>query len=146
MSTHYAVVTVDEAYAARFPTFPTEYVTRIECSDPAACPGWEECRGGDHAGFDPDDEESAAYDQYEDVEIHGVLHEWKWGYGWTVPFAGCPVAANFDGDIYELPTPLRPGKWRLEDEWDGEDVYLTVVAEVGPDGSDLIGPKQEHAR
>lgn len=133
MSTHYASVTVDEDHAARFPDHETEYLTRIECSNPAACPGWQECRSGDHAGFDPDDERSPAFDEFEDVEIHGVLHDWRRGY-WTVPFKGCPVVANFDCDIYGLPSPLRPGRWRLEVDWDDEDVYLTVAA--GADGTE----------
>lgn len=103
----------------------------IECADPAHCAGWIECTG-DHTGYDPEDEESPAFDEWEDVEIHGVFHDWRRGYGWTVPYPGCVVAAEaveapdelwerVDGDYL-----LKPGRWVVDDDWDDTSCYLTV--------------------
>ena len=100
----------------------------IECSDPAACPGWVEC-GENHDGFDPHDEDSLAYDKYEDVTIHGVPHEWRYGYMWTVDYPGCPVQ-GFAIDLEppdELPRPLRPGRWEVDTDWDGDTCILTLT-------------------
>lgn len=106
----------------------------VECSDPAACPGWIEC-AKDHPGMDPDDEDSPAFDKHdEEVEIHGVMHTWIWGYNWTVPFVGCPVAEDRDHDIPDgIPTPLaRPGRYPVETEWDETDCTLMLI-EPTPD-------------
>lgn len=63
-----------------------EWSFDLECESGGNCGWWIECTE-DHTGYDPEDEESAAYDEWEGVEIHGVLHEWQWGYGWTGPIA-----------------------------------------------------------
>lgn len=134
MSRHILVVTPDEEYAARFPDARPYTRYRYECTVPGGCGGWEECCDpAGHEGFDPEDETSPAYDQHEDVEIHGVLHEWRWGYEWTVPFVGCVVKeGGYDPpeelyqrgeDGWELPV----GRWVVEDEWHDEECYMKLV-------------------
>ena len=91
-------------------------------------PGWIEC-DGDHTGFDPDDETSPAYDEWEGVMIHGVPHDWHLC-EWTVPYTGCPVtdfAREQDFDGIDL---SRPGRWLLDVDWDDDDCYMTVIREV----------------
>lgn len=141
MSKHYMVVHEDTGYLTRLEEMGREitdeiredaWTHSIECSDPSDCPGWQECPES-HAGMDPDEEDSPAYDQYEDVEIHGVLHDWKSEYGWTVPFEGCPVvecAAFWGNDVDGKYDPNRPGRYLLDVKWDDQSVYLTVVEEV----------------
>ena len=104
----------------------------IECLDGNGCSGWIEC-DGDHAGYDPEDEASPAFDCYEDVEIHGVPHDWQWDYAWTIPYEGCVVqGANVDRH-YRL--PLTPGSEAgiflqgcCEDSHGLSDTLLSVLA------------------
>ena len=110
----------------------------FECPGQPACSGWEECRDpAGHEGFDPEDEDSPAFDEYEDVEIHGVFHEWQWGYGWTVPFVGCVVDENGCDLPYELwdreQDRYKPGRWIVNDDWDDTDCTLILV---GPEGGE----------
>lgn len=138
MIEHYAVVRLDRNYLRRLARIrrvarkdvEDGYAAFIECSDPASCPGWIEC-DEDHSGFDPDDENSPAYDMYDDpVMIHGVEHEWRHGHGWTVEYEGCPVergCADLDTDAMDM---TRPGRYLLDEDWDDTDCYLTVVREV----------------
>ena len=128
MTRHWVTVTRDEDYIARFGDSPHDPAIKwaIECSDPAACPGWVECPEN-HTGYDPEDEESPAFDQYEDVMIHGVVHEWRTGYGWTVPFDGCPVRDGGGDDASDIAHEKGVGRWEVYDDWDDTDCYLTVV-------------------
>lgn len=60
-----------------------------------------------------------------EYEFHGVLHEWRAGYGWTVPYPGCVVA----GAVEDLPDGIDTGvdgTYPVEAEWDDEWCYLTV--------------------
>ena len=56
MSDHWLIVERDESYIEKFGEDPDhpERTYRIECSDPAACPGWIECFK-DHSGVSDDD-------------------------------------------------------------------------------------------
>lgn len=137
MSEHYAVVHLDREFLRRLAALrrvtredvQDAYMVTVECSDPAACPGWVEC-DGDHAGFDPDDETSPAYDEHEDVMIHGVLHGWQWGYGWTVDYSGCPVLGFADEQDFDGLDRTRPGRWLLDVDWEDDHCWMTVVREV----------------
>lgn len=138
MSRHVLVVEPDAEYAARFPDFAPEVRWRIECPDGNGCSGWIEC-DGNHEGFDPEDEDSPAYDEYEDVEIHGVLHAYQWGYGWTTPLpegqcvvGECQPGIDPPEDLWQrdeqtnnLRLPL--GRWVVEDEWDDTNCTLLLV-------------------
>ena len=132
MTEHYVEVYPDEDYLRRLSEIREvtdedreyAYSYRILCSDPEACPGWQECLE-DHTGYEPED-----IDEYEDVMIHGVLHtEYVYGYGWAVPYPGCPVV----GSDCELPDGIpvdRPGKYLVGVDWDDTVCYLDLIEEV----------------
>lgn len=112
-----------------------EYTCTVVCLNPAHCYGWEECTG-EHKGYDPDSPVSSAYDKFdEDVEIHGVLHEWKHGYGWCVRFDGCVVADHVDGGWTdsgdEIAREHGVGTYEVDDEWyDATDLTLLFVSRI----------------
>lgn len=129
---HTVVVEVDQAYAARFPELDTEYAWSLECSDPGACPGWVECTG-DHTGSDPEDDTSPAYEQWDDVAIHGLPHDYRYGHGWTVPDPGCPVVNNTSFGSTYLPDEVdmtRAGRWEVDPDWDDTECTLTLIREL----------------
>lgn len=102
----------------------------IHCLTPAKCEGWWEC-SGDHTGYDPDEKDSPAYDQTEDVMIHGVLHGYQHGFGWTVPYDGCIVAASdsIHEHVYEIGQQHGAGLHLVDTEWEDTDctlIYVTV--------------------
>lgn len=132
MSRHILVVEPDTAYAERFPDFPPETRWHIECPDGNGCSGWEEC-DGDHSSLTEDDQDEGY------ATAHGVEHEYRWGYGWTVPYEGCVVAGNDsteppdelwkrDEDSHNLRLPL--GRWVVDDDWD--ETHCTLIL-VGPE-------------
>lgn len=133
---HFVVVEVSQdclEHCRRAGGHPPEedvYGWRIECSDRASCAAWIEC-DGDHSGMDPAEEASPAYDQYEDVPIHGVPHEWRWSHGWTVAYAGC--AAEGHEGLMDPPDDValdRPGRWLVDIDWDDDECTLIPVKEV----------------
>lgn len=137
MTEHYLVVAPDPLYKSRIEELTEReieevddyFVAGIVCSDSAACPGWKECPE-DHTGYDPDDEDSPVYDEWEDVMIHGVLHtEYNTGYGWVVEYNGCPV----QGADWEVPDDIpmdRPGKYLVDDDWEETECWLYLVKEI----------------
>ena len=132
MTVHHVVVKVDRDHLARLAKYwpvtdEDAYTASVECSDPAACHGWIEC-DGDHDGYDVDDEDSPAFEQYDGFEIHGVWHDYN-SYGWVVDYPGCPVAGN--ADLYVDGIPMdREGRYEVEDYWDDTDCYLILVKEI----------------
>lgn len=107
------------------------YVWHIECSDPVACPGFQECRephkvGGVDADDGPwDAPEDAPWDGYDVFTFHGVPHEWHDGWGWTVPYRGCPVSGS-DLDLPDgVPTEVD-GTYPVLVEWDDDDCWITL--------------------
>lgn len=66
------------------------------------------------------------------MEIHGVLHEWRWGHGWTVPFEGCVVADNvhrgWSDDASDIAIEHGIGTHVVDDDWDDTDLRLTYVS------------------
>lgn len=131
---HQLEVYLDEDFLSRLADFrpvtaedrAEAYAWRIVCSDPEACPAWVECEK-DHAGYNPDDEDSVVFDCHEDeVLIHGVIHEWRWGYGWTVAYPGCPVAVA-DYDLPEGVSLDRPGFYPVDVDWDDDLCSVFLV-------------------
>ena len=111
-----------------------EYRWTVTCLNPNACNGWQECPE-DHNGYDPKDKDSLAYDEWEDVEIHGVLHEWHWGHGWTVPYEGCCVADNLNcwggvDSADDIAQEHGVGTHVVDDDWDDTDLTLTWVKTI----------------
>lgn len=110
---------------------------RVVCSDPAGCPGWVECReahevDGRSAADGPwEADEDDPWAEQDEFVFHGVAHEWRYGHGWTVDYAGCPV----EGSDAELPDGIDTtvdGEYLVEVEWDDEFCVLTLV-EAGAD-------------
>lgn len=139
MSEHYIEITRDTVGLGRLGKYRSitdkdvkdYYAARLICTDPSTCPGWIEC-DKDHTGYDPDDETSVVFDEYEDVLIHGEYHNWRYGYGWVVDFPGCPVTGN-DWEVPDEIDTKRDGKYLVDVEWEDEFVYLSVVKEVTDD-------------
>ena len=127
-TTHTLVIELDTEYAQQFPDHPPEYCWRVECSDPAACPGLIKC-DGDHAGFDPDDEDSPAYGFFEDFEIHAELHTWHRDLDWCVDYPGCPLEDREIEPPGDMPRPLKPGRWAVEADWDEDYCELVFAKE-----------------
>lgn len=131
---HVLVIEPDAAYAERFPDAPVEYRWAIECLVPEKCGGWQECPESHQIDGEPtndgpwESDETAPWYEEEEYEFHGVWHEWRYGYGWTVPFDGCVVA---DAVHVDCPVePMRPGRWLVNDEWDDTYLTLDVVSEI----------------
>lgn len=107
---------------------------------PGGCNGWQEC-WEDHTGFDPDDEASPAFDAIsgDEIEIHGVPHEWRDGWGWTVPYPGCVLAAQDLGDYAEdIGLEYGPGAYLVDDDWDDGEANISPISMA--DGSPLPEP------
>lgn len=104
---------------------------RLECPDGNGCSGWIECgeqwhgdgtRSAEHGPFDcPDD--LPWYDE-EEYEFHGVVHTWRSGYGWTVPFTGGCIVVYGDWEPPDGVFNVKPGRYDVEDEWNETEVYL----------------------
>ncbi len=154
MSTHLLVITLDRIEQAKLDAgefvFPEHVDSRdygTKCLVENGCGGWIECRephevDGKKADCGPYDcdcpdgqpsclsETEADYAPWcdrEEFEFHGVVHTWRYGYGWTVPYKGCIVAW---GD-YELPgcyEDLPRGEYQVEDDWEDTGCYLQLVA------------------
>jgi hypothetical protein len=113
----------------------------IECREPhevdgksAECGPYEcDCPDGQASclGDEPDEgarPRSPWYDE-EEFEFHGVMHTWRYGHGWTVPFSGGCIVKFGD---YELPDgydKLPIGKYEVDTDWDDTNRYLKLVTE-----------------
>lgn len=137
MSDHYAHVHIDRDYLRRLAALRRvtredvidAYVVSVSCADPAGCPGWEECRE-DHAGYDYDDPNSPAYGEDEGVLIHGVLHDYRHGWGWVIDYPGCPVLGFAPDQDFDEIDRTRPGTYLLDVDWDDDHCYMTAVERV----------------
>ncbi|QTJ65003.1 hypothetical protein HYG77_04905 [Rhodococcus sp. ZPP] len=125
-----------------------EFDYDLECPGQPHCNGWMECeKPHEFDGFDaangPDDcidgcgdDEDAPCDCENlpwsglfEFEFHGVVHTWRHGYGWTVPYRGCVVLDN-DGleTADEITIDQPPGRYLVNDDWQDEHhVYLELV-------------------
>lgn len=98
-----------------------------ECMDCRGVPDYDDASWGDTAG----DEER---------ELHGVHHEWNWGYGWVVEYEGCIVRTR-ELPLYDWAVEYGPGDYLLDvidvpwDEYDAEIELLSMA-----DGSPLPEP------
>lgn len=153
---HILVISLDRDTQARldageyvFPEDVESHEHSIVCPYTGGCGGWVECRqphevDGKSASCGPEEcicdheqpsclgedggEHPPWYDQ-EDFEFHGVMHTWRHGHGWTVPYDGCIVLYNSSYDLpheYELPL----GEHEVDAEWDDTDCTLVLVPEA----------------
>lgn len=113
----------------------------ITCLAPTKCGGFQECPdehqvAGVSAADGPDADESAPWFDEEEFEFHGVMHEWRYGFGWTVPFDGCVVsdALNWNCDsAADIADRHGAGVHVVDDEWDDSSCTLIWVKTVeGP--------------
>lgn len=154
LAEHIIEISRDEAFLARLAKYRTPdeqdrrdaYRETITCCVAGGCGGWQVCMepheiNGVNATDSPygtacscAEAESTTcsipWCGYDGFEFHGVWHEWRWGYAWTVPYEGCVLA---EYDDYELPDGIdttRDGRWLVEDDWDDTDCSLMLIREV----------------
>lgn len=116
----------------------------ITCQSVDLCNGWLECResheiDGTSAEDGPYEcDESAAWCDEDVFMFHGVEHNWRYGHGWTVPYEGCVVqsADSLSDDVHDIGLEYGEGTYAVEDDWDDEWCWLTVVTRVLPPGND----------
>ena len=124
----------------------------ITCLAPAKCGGWWECGethgvNGTSAGDGPygadcpgcivplgADEAHLPWCDEDEFEFHGVLHTWRYGYGWTVPYDGCVVQAADDvcDAVYDIGQEHGEGTYFVDDEWDDTSCSLVFASRVIP--------------
>lgn len=135
---HILVKALDTTHPGR-----PEYTFTLECPGRPHCEGYTECRdrhevdGRDADGEDPFDcSPDAPWESKEQFEFHGLLHTWHDGFGWTVPFAGCPVRSHpyFADQARDVLFEQMPGRYVVDDYWDEDDMSLKLV---GPEGGDV---------
>lgn len=111
---------------------------QIECLVPERCGGWQECGethevDGLNAADGPwEGDDGAPWFEQEEFVFHGVEHEWRYGYGWTVPFEGCVVAANDSvyENAHEIGCGHGPGRYLVDDDWDDTCCILHLIAPI----------------
>lgn len=153
MTGHTLVIELDSVERAKlaagvfvFPEHVDSRICRIRCDEPQHCMGWQECRRlhicqhGHEIVFDElspdgpcpgmDDDNCAGRDEGE--TFHGQAHTHHWGWGWTVPYVGCIVAANWCGELTPDIDTLPIGEHPVEaDWWDDTECSLDVVDREG---------------
>lgn len=141
-----------------------EWNWSITCLAPEKCGGWQECGKehrlegvsaadgpydndcpGWHGPYLADDAhdkrmqaESAQHYPWcdeDEFEFHGVLHTWRYGYGWTIPFDGCAVAANLSwaDEAWDIADEHGEGSHVVDDDWDDTDLTLIYVRTLAGD-------------
>jgi hypothetical protein len=111
----------------------------IECLSADECGGWQECRephliGGWSVDGGPYETSGCLACEHgpkssfkhvpwcdeEELVLHGVVHTWRWGHGWTVPFEGCVVAVNdyVCDSVFDIGQQHGEGRHLVDDEWD----------------------------
>jgi len=129
-TTHWLIIERDEDYIAKYGEDPDQPERKfsIECSDPAACPGWIECRE-DHS--DATDEDNDRGLDGDEVMLHGEAHTYRYGYDWCVDFPGCVVIERaFEGDDHlEIARTHGLGRHEIDTDWDDDTCYLIAVSD-----------------
>lgn len=156
MTEHIIEISRDEAFLARLAEYraPDEqdrrdaYQATIQCTVEGGCGGWQACdalheanglsaEGGPYETVCSCAETesttcSTPWCGHDEFEFHGVEHTWRWSWGWTVPYEGCPVAAS-DAELPDGIDTERDGRWLVDDDWDDTSCYLVLVREIGDD-------------
>ena len=144
-----------------YPEHPDERSYTIVCIDPQRCVGWSECSEpheidgssascGPYQCDRPDDQPSCLgdepdeglrprppwYDQ-EEFEFHGVVHTWRLGWGWTVPYQGC-IVVDAERPSGADDTPI--GVWEIDEEWFDESSCYLEFTTSPPTPAELVSP------
>ncbi|MBB3040982.1 hypothetical protein [Nocardioides soli] len=131
---HHLTVVKDDDFDPEYPHFKGT----ITCLVPTKCGGWQECpeshqiEGGPVNDGPWDSDEDAPWFEEDYFTFHGVEHEWRYGYGWTVPFEGCCVADNDSSvdSVHDIGLENGEGTYVVDDEWDDTSCTLIVVERV----------------
>lgn len=145
---HVLTVTKGEDW---FPDQP-DWSGSITCLNVAQCNGWWECGkphevGGVSAADGPYENDCSGehgvstdraghlpWCDEDEFEFHGVLHTWRWGYGWTVPYPGCVVQTSdaISDAAYDIGQQYGEGDYLVDDEWDDTSCTLIYAGRVTP--------------
>lgn len=108
---------------------------RVTCTVEGGCGGWMECGephevDGISAADGPHDcDPDAPWADCDEFTFHGVDHEWRVGYGWTVDYDGCPITP-WHFDLPDGIDTTRNGSWLVENEWDDTDCLVELIREL----------------
>lgn len=145
MSHHILVIEPDPQAPAMGPHHSDDRQWTIECPPGNGCNGWMECDkahevegyGSADGGPEQCDPNECTYPEQgecttpwadaEEFEFHGVMHEWKGGHGWTVPYVGCIVAGSDVASPPDGMDELPYGRYPIEDDWDDTEVALDFI-------------------
>jgi hypothetical protein len=133
--THLLTITPTEDHTEE----DSDYRFEITCHEPEKCNGFWECMephkvDGKSAAAGPYD---CSYDDpwcdEDEFEFHGVVHTWHYGWGWTVPYPGCVVAANehWTDDAWDIAREHGPGVHEVDDDWNDDSCILIWLRKVG---------------
>lgn len=138
-----------ERYLSPFGYYVTDlgdYTATIECI-PGGCLGWIECReehtvdgytGPNDGPYDSG--EDAPWADKEETEFHGVMHTWRSGWGWTVPYPGCVLAEQDTSDNeHDILMEYGPGAYLVDEDW-WDETSVTISPVSMADGSPLPEP------
>ena len=59
--------------------------------------------------------------------VHGQMHTWRDGHGWTVECTGCIVNYNNSYDLPPEVEDLPIGRYEVDDDWDDTCCYLYLI-------------------
>lgn len=148
MNKHILHVREDVKYSEMFPDYPKCVLLTLSCPEGNGCSGFQECWGPGHevngkTVGDPDDPEVTDEDEpwagAEEFEMHGAVHTWRGGWGWTLPITGCVVRFN-DWEAPDHARGLPYGDYEVDVEWDEEFPIMTFTH---PNVADLAYAKSK---
>jgi len=103
---------------------PGEFTYTWECPGPKHCSGFQEC-----CETRPEDDPCSG----DELELHGVVHTYHDGYGWTVPYQGCVLAPYQDLEVDDALLYEPPGRYVIDIYWNTpEEPYIDGVERVTP--------------
>jgi hypothetical protein len=139
---HTVTITESDDHSEEYP----DYDSTIDCLNPNLCGGYQECTEkhevdgvsasdgpwdcecpGDH-GTEGNEGVHYPWCDEDEFEFHGILHTYRYGWNWTVPYRGCVVAsADVSDDVYDIARTKGPGTYPVDDDWSDESCILNVI-------------------
>lgn len=102
----------------------------MQCITPSGCDGWTECT--EEHPF-PDDEAREMAEDDGHHAFHGVEHQYRYGYGWTVPYDGCVLAGSseWSDGVSEAASHIGEqygeGRHAVADDWSDNLPYVERI-------------------